>query len=272
MKMITNKCSGYEEYRDFIFLSPKPEVIRSNSELKHYEDYFGNVLDADSPASIRFKGRNAHVHIGKNVKIPDKLIIDIRENSLLYIGYDTIFQNISIKMSIGTEFVIGKKVFVSGLNIFINDFSAVEVGNECSLQTGKLRTGRNKKIVIGKDCMFSWDIVFLPHDGHLIWDLKEGRFTNNTTGERELSIVIGDHCWIGGETVIMPNTSIGSGSICGYRCMAKGKYPNNCIIVGQPGRVVKKDIAWMRRNVSYDDKDIMLIDEQYRKFTEEDIL
>ena len=59
--------------------------------MKHYEDYFGNVLDADSPVSIRFKGRNAHVHIGKNVKIPNNLVIEISDNSLLYIGDDTIF-------------------------------------------------------------------------------------------------------------------------------------------------------------------------------------
>ena len=175
-------------------------------------------------------------------------------------------------MSNETEFVVGKKVYVSGFNIFINSFSKVEIGNGCNFQTGKLRTGRNQKVVIGVECMFSWDIVLLAHDGHLIWDIGKEKFINNTVGDKRNSIVIGDHCWIGGETVIMPHTFIGSGSICGYRCMAKGKYPNNCIIVGQPGRVVKKDIAWMRRNVSYDDKDILLIDEQYRKFTEEDIL
>lgn len=84
MKMITNECAmvRYEEYKDFIILSSKSEVIRSNSDLKHYEDYFGNVLDVDDPASIRFKGRNAHVHIGKNVKIPNN-----SDNSLLYLNY-----------------------------------------------------------------------------------------------------------------------------------------------------------------------------------------
>lgn len=261
---------GYEEYRDFIFLGPKPEIFTSGPDGKQYEDYFGNKLYTMSPISIRFRGYNASVHIGRNVKLPHNLVIDIRENCLLNIEDESIINTDQFKMGKGTTFSIGKKVSMYGLYIFINELSSVEIGSNCSFQTGKLRTGRNQRIVVGEDCMFSWDIVFLPHDGHLIYSIKEDCFINNTVGKRRDSIEIGSHCWIGGETVIMPNTYVGSGSVLGYRCMAKGKYPNNCVIVGQPGRVVRKDIAWMRSNVSYDPDDILLLDEKYRKITEDD--
>jgi len=117
--------------------------------------------------------------------------------------------------------------------------------------------------------MFSWDVVTLAHDGHLIYDLNQEHFINNTNGEQRTSIQIGNHVWVGGETVFMPNTKIGDGSICGYRSMAKGEYPNNCILVGTPARVVRKDIAWVRNNFAGSDDEIELLDIAYRKNTQE---
>ena len=111
----------------------------------------------------------------------------------------------------------------------------------------------NQEIIIGKDCMFSWDVVILAHDGHLIWTI-DGKSINNTSGERNKSIILGDHIWIGGETAILPNTKIGDGVICGYRSLVKGNYPNNCIVCGAPAKIIKKNIAWSRQNVSFDEK------------------
>lgn len=67
----------------------------------------------------------------------------------------------------------------------------------------------------------------------------------------------------------MPNTYIGSGAICGYRSLVKGKIPNNCIVVGSPAKIVRKDIAWSRENISYDDRDFLIIHELYRQYTDE---
>lgn len=134
-----------------------------------------------------------------------------------------------------------KLVNIGAFYLCINEYGTLKIGNRTTIQNGRHQTGRNRSVQIGKDCMFSWDIVILPHDGHLIYDLKKEVFINNTNGKCEESILIGDHCWIGGELVIVPNTVIGTGSVLGYRCMAKGKYPNNCMIVGQPGRVVRED-------------------------------
>lgn len=133
-----------------------------------------------------------------------------------------------------SDFVVGDCSMIQGLDIFINGLSSVIVGKSCSFQSGKLRTGRNQKIVLGDDIMASWDVTFLAHDGHLIWDLNFKRVQNNTVDEQRLSIEIGDHCWLGGECVIAGNTRLGNGSIVGYRSFVKGKFPNNCIVAGTP--------------------------------------
>lgn len=164
------------------------------------------------------------------------IMIQTNINVLNKINDDEVIINTAqFQMEKETTFSIGKKVSIYGLSIFINKLSSVEIGSDCSFQTRKPRTGCNQRIVVGENCMFSRDIVFLPHDGHLIYSIKEDCFINITVGKRRDSVEVGSHCWIGEETVIMPNTYVGSGSVLGYRCMAKEKYHNNCVIVGQPG-------------------------------------
>lgn len=85
---------------------------------------------------------------------------------------------------------------------------------------------------------------------------------------RKDSIMVGDHVWVGGEVVILPNSHIGKGSICGYRAVIKGTFPNNCMIGGIPGRILKKDVAWMRENICLDENMIYKLPQEYRERTE----
>lgn len=258
---------GYKEIQDMLWIRPCPKTVRLCNGLDHYEDDYGNVIDSKSDVIVKFTGYDSKIYIGINVKMP-KREITVGRQVMLDIDDNSSMINATLNFGMGTKLTVGKSVGMGTMNVFINHFSTVEIGDKTTLQSGKLRTGRNQKVKIGKDCMFSWDIVFLPHDGHLIYDLNKARFTNNTNGTQRESVVIGDHVWIGGETVLMPNTRIGSGSICGYRSMLKGEYPNNCILAGMPAKVIRKDIAWIRSNFAEDDKEILLLDEEYRKSTE----
>lgn len=180
------------------------------------------------------------------------------------IGNNCVFRPLNCTLETNSELIIGNNVKIYGLDIYINSYSKVYIGDYTTLQTGKLRTGRNQEIIIGKDCMFSWNITLLAHDGHLIWT-TEGKCLNNTSNRR-ISIVLGDHVWVGGDTVILPTTKIGNGTICGYRSLIKGNYPNNCIICGSPAKIIKNNMAWSRQNYSLDEnKDFNEI--KYRKKT-----
>lgn len=258
---------GYSDITDMYWFSHKPQVYKYGDGV--IADEYGNYFKAESNAKVVMCGINSCVSIGKNVVLPDKTI-NIGSNVRLVIGDNSRLYTNRLIFASGASLTIGKNVYISEMEIFVNSYSSVEIGDNTSMQTGKLRTGRNQSIKIGKGCMFSWDIIFLPHDGHLLWDVTRGKCTNNTTGKQRPSIIIKDHVWIGGETVIMPNTVIETGSVCGYRSMVKGKIPNNCIVAGTPAKVIKRNIAWSKENVSFDDNDFYKIDEQYRKMTQED--
>ena len=259
---------GYKEYDDYVFFSQQASIIQGDDKLNHYEDFWGNILETKSKVNVKFLGKNSRVTIGEDVKLLNNLVIEASENSEIYIDNNVIIKHPLIRVGKYAKLHIGRSVNIGAFYLCINEYGTLKIGNRTTIQNGRLQTGRNRSVQIGKDCMFSWDIVILPHDGHLIYDLKKEVFINNTNGKCEESILIGDHCWIGGESVIMPNTVIGTGSVLGYRCMAKGKYPNNCVIVGQPGRVVREDIAWLRQAVSNDESDLFSIEEELRKFTQ----
>ena len=85
------------------------------------------------------------------------------------------------------------------LNFFIiempgsNNIVEIKGIERCSNITAHLRIdGKSKKIMIGKDCMFSYGINIWTGDGHPIYDL--------TTEERineDQDVIIGNHVWMG---------------------------------------------------------------------------
>lgn len=105
--------------------------------------------------------------------------------------------------------------------------------------------------------MFSFDIIVQTGDGHSIFDIKTGKNINSNKKMKEENILykieLGDHVWVGRCGLIlgsMKPTVIGSGSIVGAQSVVKGKFPNNVILAGTPAKVIKKDIAWSRKNMA----------------------
>ena len=260
------KSYGYNEYIDYIWYSHDINHIKIYKNSIDNDDY-GNNIKSLSELCISFNGYCNNIKIGGGVQSSDKIVLNGNEHDLI-IGNNCVFKPSSCVLETNSTLIIGNNVKIYGLNIYINSYSKVYIGDFTTMQTGRLRTGRNQEIIIGKDCMFSWDITFLAHDGHLIWTTN-GACINNTNGKCRKSIILGDHIWIGGETVILPNTKIGNGTICGYRSLIKGSFPNNCIICGTPAKILKKNIVWSRQNFSLNEsEDFKKIDIKYIKETD----
>ena len=119
----------------------------------------------------------------------------------------------------------------------------------------ELHANSGKKIVIGNDCMFSHGIDLWAGDGHAIFDVNTARNINSdydALPEYKNRISIGDHVWVGKEAFIMHGTEIGSGSVIGAQSVVKGRYPNNCVVAGNPAECVKTDVAWSRNMLAAD--------------------
>lgn len=53
-------------------------------------------------------------------------------------------------------------------------------------------------------------------------------------------IIIGDNCWFGFGSIILPGAEIGEGCIIGAGSVVSGKYGNNLLIAGNPAKILRK--------------------------------
>ncbi len=99
---------------------------------------------------------------------------------------------------------------------------------------------------IGEDCMLASDVQLRCDDAHPIFDVHSGERINPSE-----DIVIGDHVWLAYGTRCMGGTVVGDGSVIGLDSVVTGEIPNNCVALGRPARVTRRDIAWERPHLSH---------------------
>lgn len=92
-------------------------------------------------------------------------------------------------------------------------------------------------INIGKDCNISWGCQFLDDDFHLI------KYENKR--EKSKVINIGNNVWIGCNVSILKGSHIASGCVVAANSVVSGDFiEENCLIAGNPAKVVKRNISW----------------------------
>lgn len=85
-----------------------------------------------------------------------------------------------------------------------------------------------KGLTIGEKTMVTFDAIILSHD------YASRRHTAKT--------VIGKYCFIGCNSVVMPNVTIGDHVIVAAGSVVTKDVPSNCIVAGNPAKVIKTDI------------------------------
>lgn len=255
---------GYEEYKDYCFYPFQKKTLKG---VTSYSDDAGNVIECGAAnVSVFLNGTNNYVKI-PNFKGNGKLSVFARgNNNRVEIGEDCTFNggdNIIdiVENCSNARVLIGDKIRATNIRVQSFISSATEIGERCTCGVGTLLYNHPYgKITIGKDCMFSFNIVVQTGDGHSIFDINTGENINNSYKYKDedgftSKIEIGEHCWISREAMMISGkkgTEIGKGSIIGARALVKGKFPNNCILAGIPAKIIRKNVAWARNPFSDD--------------------
>lgn len=122
----------------------------------------------------------------------------------------------------------------------------IEALNTCKITIGKiffenfgiLIHAANSEVVVEDDVMFANNVVIRTMNYHSIYQFDGKRLLNR-------NVYVGKHVWLGyGATLYV-------GSVIG------GNIPNNCIAVGNPAKVVRKDIFWKWSGNSSDYYDLL---------------
>lgn len=211
---------------------------------------------------INFKiGKNSKFHIGdsfrfgsgsKDFKAYGSNNLSVGDNSSFYIeDYFVLENDSSFSLENKCEVYIGKNFYASeGFRLFVLNNAKVSIGDSFSIgPRGCIIVPDFSRVLIGNDCMFSFYVNVVGNDGHTIFNVNNKEPINAIRGRQ---IIIGNHVWIGINSTILYNSEIGEGSIIGAQSVVKNKIPNNCIAIGSPAKVIRKDVAWSRKDMAED--------------------
>lgn len=141
--------------------------------------------------------------------------------------------------------IIGDDCILSGLRIYTDsDKNKLVIGKKTIVNASKeQRTLFNPcdggEIIIGEHCLFSNNIEIHTTDYHKI--LISGIWKNVPQ-----NVIIGEHCWIGLQSLILKGTFLAENSVVGAKSLVNKRFEEpNSIIAGNPAKIVKREVEWV---------------------------
>ena len=181
----------------------------------------------------------------KNFDIYKPCNVDIHKSSKIEIdGYFNFNLPCILKKknNIAGELIIGKGATLkvkgcfsvySGSSIAINEGASLILGNGYINQDSKIRC--REKIVIGDGTIISENVHIRDSDTHTIL---------NSNHIPTQPVYIGKNVWIGLGSIILKGVTIGDGAIIAAGSVVTKDVPSNCLVGGNPAKVIKEHIEW----------------------------
>lgn len=92
-------------------------------------------------------------------------------------------------------------------------------------------------VEIGDDCLFSTEISILTHDGG-VKVLNTLNYFGGQSMDKMGKVKIGDNCFIGRRSTIMPGVTIGDNVIVGTGAIVTKDVPSNTVVAGIPAKII----------------------------------
>lgn len=203
--------------------------IKSESDLSKLEN--GNKIIGVFPvlknSEIKFSGENNILYCEPGVTLNESSLHFAASNSVIYLRQNRYEYKLGVSIHNDTVFYIGKDTYIN--------------------QKMTVILSEQKHCFIGDNCIISFGVYIRNSDPHLIYDCTTKKRKNPTK-----SVYIGDHVWLGQNSLILKGTEIDSGSIIGGNSViANKKIPNNTSWAGNPAIQIAENIFWDINCVHY---------------------
>ena len=219
-------CAGLHEY------NPNPFEISSEEDFKRDEN--GNVfvfIKEDGTKvynpkieglRVSFQGSNNTVILWSNIPNCHSCQFTLKNDSKILLKEVSGLRLVNVSISHGNILSIGKNTQINGA------FFAMDIE-------------KNSHVSIGADCQIADKALFWPSDGHTIIDKSTNKAYNLAQ-----PIVIGDHVWIGLNTVILKGVNIPNDCViaAGSIINSAMKASSGMLIGGSPAKCLKENILW----------------------------
>ena len=170
--------------------------------------------------------------------------------NLILKGIPIIFNKKGAEISIGNGVRI-KSSFLSNLvglysrSIIVTRKSGayIHIGNHVGLSGATIYARRG--IEIGDYTDVGGNVKILDNDFHPIDYKTRNKLTlQKHGGDSDMipsrPIKIGKNCFLGVNSIILKGTEIGNNCVVGAGSVVSGVFPSDCVIAGNPARIIKK--------------------------------
>ncbi|MGG7214927.1 acyltransferase [Clostridium nigeriense] len=168
------------------------------------------------------------VKFGKNLNLFGVPVIFKKKGSELNIG-----ENCTIKSNFLSNLV--------GLNhrtiiVTRTEEAKINIGNNVGISGATIYA--RKGITIGDNTLIGGNVKILDNDFHPLE--VEARNRDDKEMIKSKEVKIGKNCFIGCNSLILKGSKIGDGSVVGAGSVVAGIFSSNCVIVGNPAKIIKK--------------------------------
>lgn len=206
--------------------------------------------------------------------------IIVRNHSALYLK-QTRFAEAEIKSTNHAEIAAEESTFEPGAIISANQNTKISI---CSMEAregaaligyfnSQIQIERNCKatknlyilvnhgscLSVGKDCVFAQDVTILSGDSHPVFQIDHPQIYEACS-----RVEISDHVWLGKSCVVLSDAVIGESCIVAPNSVVGKKYPNNCLLMGYPAKIIRQNIAYDLEECNPD----VITDRRYWKMTD----
>lgn len=158
-------------------------------------------------------------------------------------GLPVIFNTKGANITIGDDCLI-KSSFLSNLvglysrTIIVTrvEGASVSIGNNVGISGATIYA--RKEINIGDNSNIGGNTKILDNDFHPID--PQARIEDDKSQIGAAPVYIGKNCFIGCNALILKGTYLGDNCVVGAGAVVSGKFGNNCVIAGNPAKVIRK--------------------------------
>lgn len=176
------------------------------------------------------------VEYGKNLTLKGVPVIFNKGGAKLKIG-----NNVTVKSSFLSNLV---GLYSRSIIVTRAPGAVIEIGDNVGISGATIYA--RKGIYIGKNTAIGGNCKILDNDFHPIDAEERLKLLNDAHGGDASDLIptkeihIGKNCFIGCNSIILKGTVLGDGCVVGAGAVVSGKFEDNCVIAGNPAKVMRK--------------------------------
>ena len=171
--------------------------------------------------------KNNNIILKGKLKVKNKPLVNILDGSSLVIGDNVTLNSKNSKYHVN---------MFAPVKIYADKIGAkISIGNNTRIHGSCLHA--YESIEIGDNCLIAANCQIFDGSGHdtLLNDPSKRISTNGSIKP----IIIGNDCWIGSSTIILPGTKLGNNCVVAAGSVVNGNFEDNSLVGGNPAKFIK---------------------------------